>query len=116
MQKLISTILSLVCLAYQSVAYAELDDPMRPISVNSKKAAAPGKIADIQNNKWYLHSILISDHRKVAIINGRPVSIGDQVDGARVTHIDKESVQLTGLNQHIRLHMHALAIKKKPRE
>lgn len=64
-----------------------LRDPTRP----------DGTIKQVQgaNAKEYKVSyILNSAQRRYAIVNGRQVSEGDQIAGARVSRIDKHSVQL----------------------
>ena len=67
-----------------SLQVIALTDPTRP----SAYRAANNK----QNLR--LESILFSDARKVAIINGAVVAEGDSVGNVKVIKIDKESVQI----------------------
>ena len=66
----------------------ELYDPMRPYTPDApieRSAGSPG---------FALSAILYSPSRRVAVVNGRPVSVGDKVNGARVRRIDRGEVQL----------------------
>ncbi|MFU8876792.1 MAG: hypothetical protein ACNA7E_01515, partial [Wenzhouxiangellaceae bacterium] len=61
-------------------------DPTRPPNA-AELAAWRGQPGE-QATAWRLESVLISDRRKVAVINGRRVGEGDVVDGARVRTIE----------------------------
>lgn len=72
-----------------SAAAGSLDDPTRP----------PGKrvynsVVKQKSNGWRLASTLISPERRSAIINGRRVTVGDRVNGARVLEIQPAWVKL----------------------
>jgi hypothetical protein len=43
---------------------------------------------------WQLGSILIGPQRRVAVINGRPLSVGDQIGAAKVMAIEPGQVHL----------------------
>lgn len=74
---------------WASVAVAQgLQDPTRPpavMSSDSQTAAASGPI---------LQSVLISQQRVEAIINGHTVRVGDRVGEARVLRITANEVML----------------------
>lgn len=67
-------------------------DPTRPPTAEEIRAwrdrGSTGAAA------WRLESILISDRRRVAVINGHTVSRGDSVGDARVASIEPGSVTL----------------------
>lgn len=70
-------------------AAGDLPDPMRPDTLSSIRhgsSQVPG---------WNLSSILISTGRRQAVINGRAVAPGDDVDGARVLEISLSTVKLS---------------------
>ena len=78
-----------VCLA-ASQALA-LDDPTRPAGL---RAAHVPAATTPQRPAWRLQSILVSPHRRVAVINGHSVAPGERVGGARVTRIGVDRVYL----------------------
>lgn len=69
---------------------ASLPDPTRPPQ-RFISPAAPGSAVP---KSWQLGSILIAPQRRVAVINGRPVSVGDRVNGAKVVAIESNQVRL----------------------
>lgn len=72
-----------------SAAGAPVVDPMRPYRAPSEPAerrAAP--------DRYVLTVVLVSAERRVAVVNGRVVQEGDEVDGAKVAHIDLDRVEL----------------------
>lgn len=76
----------IVALAFSACAYAGgLSDPTRPNFGAGAAAATSG---------WQLSSTLISPHRRLAIINGRAVAVGDRIAGATVVAIQPATVQL----------------------
>ncbi len=64
-----------------------LRDPTRPYS--GKSVVVPARAA-----KFSVTAILVSEKRRVAIVNGQHVSEGDQVDGATVVEILAHSLRL----------------------
>lgn len=87
MYKLALYVLTLTCLIVGAVAADAPSDPMRP-DVTHHAHATPNA------PHWYLSSTLISPQRRLAVVNGRSVSIGDRVDGARVLAILPYAVRL----------------------
>lgn len=77
-------ILSLVLLVPISVQ--AIEDPTRPSSYRSVAR---------QQQQLKVESILFSDDRKVAVINGTVVAEGERVGAARVVSIGKNNVRLT---------------------
>ena len=72
-----------------SAAAAVLPDPTRPPGrLDGAAVAAPA------DDNWQLGSILIAAQRRVAVINGRPLTVGEQISGARVVAIEPGRVRL----------------------
>ena len=85
---------------------AALNDPTRPID--------PAVYFGSGNmGGWALQSILFSDDRKIAIINGTRVQEGDRIGSARVIRIhDSQVVLETGTRTlKLRLRPHTLKIR-----
>lgn len=74
-----------------------LGDPMRPW----QRAAAPAPVGN--RGVYDLSAILYSSQRRVAVINGRSVSEGDRIGAARVTRIERRSLELDERGRRIRL-------------
>lgn len=68
---------------------AELVDPTRPPD-RVPDAAAPAPEAASER----LQSILVSESRRLAVIDGTRVGVGDRIGAARVLRIDRDSVLL----------------------
>ncbi len=84
-----------------------VNTPSRPINVQEKSKEAWGSdpfhlvaipaTKDAQTTKnlyWQLSGIIYTNQSQVAIINEKPVRIGDSVDNAKVISIDKDQVVL----------------------
>ena len=80
-------ILILLALTLSSAATAqEMRDPTRPYKpAVVKKAFKPS---------FVVNAIFVSSRRQVAVINGQRVSVGDDIDGATVTDIQKHQITL----------------------
>jgi len=80
--------------------FARLPDPTRAeypshsLSVEKKKAKT-----------WILQSTLISGERRVAIVNGRTVAIGDHLGSAKITDIQDNEIVLRRGQRTFRLHV-----------
>jgi MSHA biogenesis protein MshK len=66
-----------------------LSDPTRPPSANAAAADAAPEAPGAQ-----LQSVLISPHRRLAVINGQTVSVGAKVGDATLVRIAETSVVL----------------------
>ncbi len=85
---------------------AQLDDPtLPPNGVYSSAKEADKPII------WHLNSVLISPQRKIAIINGQSVQIGDTVAGARIQSINETMVKLKHRGEIIRLELFPVTVK-----
>ncbi len=65
---------------WAEVNAGELSDPTKPYHAKSKRKAVSPRVLRVQ-------SILISSNGRYATINGKHVTVGDMIQGARVTKI-----------------------------
>jgi hypothetical protein len=72
-------------------AYADLVDPTKPPNLST-----------IRDN-FTLTAIMISPDHRLAVINGKIVHVGDQLDTIRVTAINENNVEIDGPNGKVRL-------------
>ena len=68
-----------------------IEDPMRP---SWARTDAKARSAPTRDERFKVDTIVVSPERRVAIINGRSVEVGEWVNGARVIRIDADSVIL----------------------
>lgn len=61
-------------------------DPTRPYTAVERRAAAAPR--------FVVNAIIVSDDRRVAIVNGRRVGVGSSLNGATVIAIDKHQLIL----------------------
>ncbi len=79
--------LLLPCCALAGPGALALEDPTRP------PISTPVAVVQTTNHKLpRLVSVLLSDERRVAVIDGRPLSEGDSHAGYEVVHIAREGV------------------------
>src|SRR6056297_788463 len=92
MKRLIALTFSLFLLAFDVAAA----DPTRPPSAAEIEAWLRGEtVAQAEAEVVYqLQSVLLSDQRRIAVINGQHLTIGDAIDGARVDTIEAGRVVL----------------------
>ena len=103
-------IVAAAAITLPAVAERELLDPTRPPSPAT--SASNGKSAAVPS--WRLESTLISDYRRVAVINGQKVREGNDVGGARVKVIRRNAVVLMADGREIVLKEPAqLDVKQK---
>lgn len=92
---------------YKLVTGETISDPTRPANWRTKKAAK-GK-----QQTYKLNYILNADERKQAIVNGKKVTVGDWVAGAKVLRINDSGVVLSvdGQQQTLRVNKIRQGIK-----
>lgn len=78
--------------ASRALAQAALADPTRPPEA-ARGGADPG-LPDAAAAAPKLQSVLIAGNRRLAVIDGRAVSLGDRVGEAKVTAIRETEVTL----------------------
>ena len=78
-----------------SVAAEPLLDPLRPDHyATGESPSLVGAKTEPSEVVWQLTTVLVSDARQLAIINGRTVREGDLINGYRVEAIERDRVVL----------------------
>lgn len=94
--------LTLLLLSAAAVAAAqELGDPTRPTSLSEPHETTRA----VQMPRWRLQSTLIADDRRVAVINGRIVSVGERIEGATLLEVRSDGVTLQQDGQRLNLRL-----------
>lgn len=72
-------------------------DPMRPDTLRSVSASAPAR--------YRVNAIIVSDERRIAIVNGQRVGIGESIGEATVVSISRAEVvlEIDGSRQSLRV-------------
>lgn len=96
-------IFTLVTLCASTVAVGELPDPTRPLG--GRPAAPVSTPVPTQAPASVLQSILVSPQRRLAIISGRTVGVGDRVGDAVVAEILPYEVVLQRDGREIRMRL-----------
>ena len=76
------------CLAQAQV----LSDQMRPPAFAASAGAATGE--QTSGGEPVLQSTLLSQGRRIAMIDGKPMKVGDRIGAARIVSIDASTVTL----------------------
>ena len=87
-----------------------LHDPLRPPGWGETVSKAPGFNAAA----WQLESTLTSIGRNVAIINGKPVGVGDRVGGARVLAVEAGTARLDYRGRHFTIQRPTTNVRARP--
>nr|WP_320114839.1 hypothetical protein [uncultured Desulfuromonas sp.] len=86
-------------------------DPMRP------QGDGALSLQSAPETPLTLTSILMAEQRRVAIVNGRVVTVGDEINGYRVVSITARQVELQKGTKHHRLQLattqQAPSVKRK---
>lgn len=90
---------------------AQLQDPTRPADFVATVSAGE---AEGGETGWELTSILVSPQRRVAIINGKAVRVGELLAGAKVLNITLSGVALRHRGEVINLKLVPIAVKQTP--
>ncbi len=93
---------------------AQLPDPTRPPGA-AELAAWRGQ-PGAQDATWRLESVLVSPQRRVAVINGRRVTEGDTVDGARIGAIEATHalIEVEGQTRRLNMKRHGIEGRELP--
>lgn len=78
------------------------DDPTKPSNFRVKRAAPTLK----------LESILYSDTRKVAVINGKVLAEGESIGNKKIIHIEKNRVRLVSGKKELTLTLKRPSIRQ----
>lgn len=84
----------------------ELVDPTRPSHV-----AAASDSNTTRAPAWHVESIIVSPGRRLAVVNGRVVGVGDRIGGAKVTEILPYEVRLEYQGEIRRISLVATRVK-----
>ena len=87
---------------------AELADPTRP----ARARRQPSSSIEAAEGALILHSVMLSKHRRVAVINRRRFRTGDWAFGARVVEISLAGVRLRGPNGEVLLTLAGTSFKQ----
>ena len=96
-------------LAAQPLVTLALRDPTLPPRAPQTD---PDKAPQAQAT-WELTSILISPERRIAVINGKSLQVGQSIAGARVLSIDPHKVVLRHGSRQITLPLHQRPLKSE---
>ena len=90
------SLVAAVCVT-RAIAADIPSDPMRPDTLQGVAVSAPAR--------YRVNSIIVSDERRIAIVNGRRVGVGDSIGGATVVSISKAEVivDVDGSEQSLRV-------------
>jgi hypothetical protein len=103
----------LLLLAAGAASASTLGDPMRPAAYDP--SAIVSHDAPVQRvPEMRLESTIIRPGRPVAVISGRSVTIGDDVDGATVAEIRPGVVALVRRGARVELTLAPAPIKRPP--
>ena len=95
-------------------AKAQVPDPTQPASAPGAQGETLGPAADtVVPGAARLTAIVISRERRVAVVDGRAVRVGDSVGTARVIDIEPLGVKLLGPEGEIVLSIAAPPVKGK---
>lgn len=106
-------ILALSALLAMPVAMAADDgqvfDPMQPTWLRGGNETSSSKPT---RTKFMVDTIVVSPERRVAVINGKSVSTGDRVNGAKVLRIEPDAVTLDINGSSLTISLAVTDIKK----
>lgn len=94
----------ILLMALLSISASGLNDPTRPSSFR-RQVATDGKLN--------LESILVGKERKVAVINGTVVSVGDSIGMAKVILIDRNKVRMLSEGRIVELVLRSISIRQE---
>lgn len=86
-----ATICSQIAVVCTSAPAADLVDPTQPPAALESRSGQP---PDQPDSAHVLQSVLISPTRRIAVINGQTVALGDRYGEARVVRISEGEVVL----------------------
>jgi len=103
-------LLMCVLLIARPVGGTALIDPTRPASPHRRSSDDPVR----NQGGWRLDSTLVAPDRRVAVINGKQVSEGESVDGARVIAIHQLEVRIQAPGRRMTLQLLPDILDKQP--
>lgn len=93
-KSLLLILLTFLILLILSPALAGAQDPTRPPTAAEIRGWLGESSQEAPDSDWRLQSILASDQRRLAIINGQRVRPGDRIQSAQVRAVEVDHVVL----------------------
>lgn len=91
-----------------------LVDPMRPQNFKPKSSISSGAAESrIKAQSWRLTTVLIAEQRSVAVINGKALQLGEQIEGYRLVEVEADRVLLKKGTSRIQLRRTGTGLVKK---
>ncbi|MGE0860199.1 MAG: hypothetical protein AB7I01_20025 [Gammaproteobacteria bacterium] len=109
LRTLLALVGALTLASAQADDAASLADPMRPAIVAPDTDAADD---DTPAQSFALSAIKLDGPRSHAIVNGRVLHVGEQLDDARLARIEPHGVRLTTARGPLTLRLNSLEIKR----
>jgi len=108
--------LLLFCVAGQGFAatVGQLIDPMRPVHYQNQtnKKSVVEKQVQVKTREWHLTTVLMSQGRSVAVINGKTLQVGEQLEGYKLVQIRSDRVILKNKQEKLVLRRAGTGLKK----
>lgn len=98
-------IASLMLLSFNCSA-AQIVDPTMPAGYKKPSSTVSSQQLSPTQYEWTLNTTVISPVRKLAIINGKKLSIGEEINGAILMSIEHQQVKLSYENEIITIRLH----------
>lgn len=96
------SVFSVNCLADEQIS-----DPTMPPSYRANQVVNTSNQSPIpEQYEWTLNSTIISPYLKIAIINGKQLEVGEEINNATVKHIGHQQVNLSYQDEIITLSLH----------
>jgi hypothetical protein len=103
-------LLTCVLTAPGSLFANKTQDPMRPPNFNP---ASTTSVTATAVKQWDITEILISEERRIAVINDTPVKTGDTINNARVISINTDHVVLSKNNITFKQYLPRIPVKQQ---
>lgn len=109
MFSLLSKLISVLVLLLMINMALAMSDPMRPPAYRGTLAAAN----KATKPRWVLSSTLISQHRRLATVNGKTLLVGEKISGAKLLEIQPALVTLKYQGQKITIKLLPSVLKRQ---
>ncbi len=113
MKRLFTTCTMLLVLSCQPLAQSdELADPTRPVTL---RAPTPTSVTTASASVLKLDAIVHSDERRLAIVNGKLLRVGEWLGNVRIDAISNDAVRYSraGRSQTLRLANQAIQVRRQ---
>jgi hypothetical protein len=89
-----------------------LVDPTKPVGYSAPITQTQVEQAPATEQGWVLNTTLVSPYQKIAMINGKRLKVGDDINGAVVVTIDHQEVDLRHDGKLFTIKLHNSFISK----